>query len=39
MNVEAKGLDYKALNEAIRAAGPSCRITRLSWASALSAQA
>ena len=27
MNVEAKGLDYKALNEAIRAAGPSCRIT------------
>ena len=27
MNVEAKGLDYKALNEAIRAAGLSCRIT------------
>ena len=27
MNVEAKGLDYKALNEALRAAGPSCRIT------------
>lgn len=26
MNVEAKGLDYRALNEAIRAAGPACRI-------------
>lgn len=27
MDIEAKGLDYRALNEAIRAAGPSCRIT------------
>lgn len=27
MDIEAKGLDYRALNETIRAAGPSCRIT------------
>ena len=27
MDIQAKGLDYRALNEAIRAAGPSCRIT------------
>lgn len=27
MNVEAKGLDHRALNEAIRAAGASCHIT------------
>ena len=26
MDIEAKGLDHKALNEAIRAAGPVCRI-------------
>ena len=27
MDIQAKGLDYRALNEAIRTAGPSCRIT------------
>ena len=27
MDIQAKGLDYRALNEVIRAAGPSCRIT------------
>lgn len=27
MDIQAKGLDYRALNEAIRFAGPSCRIT------------
>ena len=27
MDIQAKDLDYRALNEAIRAAGPSCRIT------------
>ena len=27
MDIQAKGLDYRALNEAIRAAGSSCRIT------------
>ena len=27
MNIEAKGLDYRVLNEAIRAAGPACHIT------------
>ena len=27
MDIQAKGLDYRALNEAIRAAGPPCRIT------------
>ena len=38
MDIEAKGLDYRALNEAIRAAGPSCRITGCLWGSGLSAQ-